>query len=310
MGTNISAQSNTAITDIVNDSISKISNEVKNNVLSITKSTNNIVIDISGVTATGNFSISQINDVATKALLTSDTQVLNKLAAEISNSVKDQLLATLAQTNEDLNIGQTNVAVQNQTAIKKVASNVLQDIKTGIENTVRVETDASQTIHITIKDSRFKNVSVSQESLVRNVSENIAKSIADSSATAMLSTEATTEMKSAVAQTNKGLDIMAFFTTAAIALVLVGGLIIFIKSGQGSNKVPPMAIPVAMPVASPMATLGGASKRTKVSLGVIVILILLLGIQYYIHYQYTILKTSPITGKMVKDPPFTLFSLF
>ena len=47
--------------------------------------------------------------------------------------------------------------------------------------------------------------------------------------------------------------------------------------------------------------------KEQVAIGVVVLLIIILLIQYWIHYQFEVLKTNPFTGKMVTDPPVTIF---
>ena len=313
MGTNVSSQTNDAVTDVVTKAINKVQVDINNKVINTTKSTNNIKIKFVNVNA-GDIKIKQINDVTTKALLTADTNVMSAIASNISNDISDKLEASLKQTNEDLNIGQTNVGIISQTSIKNIANNIEQDVRTGVSNLSNVTVDADQSIVIEFSASNIGDVTLDQEAIIKSIAENIASSIIKSTAAATVDNKAATDMKSAVEQKNKGLDIMAWLTTLAIGAVVVGGAIIFIRSGQALKSadskadkfIDKMAVANAAALAAP--TVGGAlSTRKKVAIGVIVLLIILILVQYWIHYQFTVLKTNPFTGKMVTDPPITIF---
>jgi hypothetical protein len=345
MGTNISKQSNESITNIVSKSIGEVQVDVDNNTTSTSYSHQNINIRLKNLTS-DNITVAQISDVTTKALLNADISVISELAAKLSTEVKDSLSATLSQTNEDLNIGQTNIGIVEQTIEKNITNEITQMIKTGVKNTATVTTTNGQIMYLEVIDSNIKNITISQESIIKSMSENIAKVIAESTASAISKTEASSDMKSKVEQINKGLDPFAFLTMIGMGILCIGGVIIFIRSGQAMTMAKSEQQSNSRDREQrsnrrdreqrsnsrdreqrsnrrdreQRSKRGGDvldygpfnSQRGNLVLGIIVCLIILIGVQYLIHTKFEDLATSPITGDMVdaNDKPLTIFSIF
>jgi hypothetical protein len=224
MGTNVSKQTNKSITDIVNKSISSIKTDVSNSSRSQSSTYQNITINLSNVIS-DRLKVEQVSDSTTKALLNSDSKLMAELSANVSNKIADDLSATLAQTNEDFNMLQTNVGIIEQDVRKNIETNMQQMIQTGISNASVAITQTKQGMVLNVVDSTIGNIILDQHSITKNISESIAKTVSESTASVVIDNDASTKMVSDIAQLNKGLDLMGFLMMMAMGgIILVGGL--------------------------------------------------------------------------------------
>ena len=178
MGTNVSKQNNKSLTDVVSESIAEVQVDVSNSTTSSSYSYQNINIDLSG-SSIGTITVTQISDITTKALLNSDANIISELSSKLSTKATDNLKATLTQANEKLNIGQTNIGIVNQEVEKNIKNNIKQLIKTGISNASIVATRTDQGMFIRAANAKIGNIVLTQESLIKSISESISKTIAN-----------------------------------------------------------------------------------------------------------------------------------
>lgn len=329
MGTNVSKTDNSSLTNAINNSISEVQTDVENNVTSSSYSYQDLDIDI-GYIKSDTFKVVQITDVTTKALLNADTNVMSALATKLSNKAAAALNSTLDQTNKDLNFGATNVGITKQVVNQNIINNMNSIIKTGIKNSAVAITSVDQKMMVRIRNGEIKNFEITQKSIIESISDSIAATVNKSTATAVASNEATSELKSIVKQKNEGLDIMAFLSIAVIGATVVGCIMVVksasvaekcLEDGDGCTKVIAAVSDAAAKSKGiyggdiydsqlvDKKIFGGVTKTTRnVAFGFIIVLIIIICIQYYIHTQYKNMKENPITGDMVnKDPPMTIF---
>jgi len=329
MGTNISKTDNTSLTNAINNSISEVQTDVENKVTSSSYSYQDLDIDI-GYVKSDTFKVVQISDVTTKALLHSDTEIVSALATKLSNKAAADLSASLDQTNKDLNFGATNVGITRQIINNNTINNMNSMIKNGIKNASVVVTTVNQEMKVRIGHAEIKKFEITQESIIKSISESIASAIVKSTAETIASNESTAKLKSIVKQKNEGLDIMAFMSLVAVGFVVVGCVMIVKSAGVAEKcidgadncvKVMEAGVKIAKEAKGTPGMYGGMYENTnkgiyggvtdttkKTAFGFIVFLVIVLCVQYYIHTQYMNLKENPITGEMVnKDPPMTIF---
>jgi hypothetical protein len=138
MGTNISKQSVESLTSVVNNSLMKVTTELKNENLTQQSSYQLMDINMDGVRGCMGINATQEAEVTANVMAANSSVIANKMKADLMNSIKKEITNTLNQTNKDLNLGQTNIAALDLSSKSYIENNLEFDIKTGITNTVSV----------------------------------------------------------------------------------------------------------------------------------------------------------------------------
>ena len=124
MGTNVSSQMVESTTEIVNNSLTEISNDIQNNVSSYSSARQAMNISWKNVKIDCGIDISQTASVSVSAML----QNTNKLASDLSNKLSAKLTETitndLKQANKGLNLLSTNVGVSQQKTSSYLSNNI------------------------------------------------------------------------------------------------------------------------------------------------------------------------------------------
>jgi hypothetical protein len=240
MGTNISKQSVESLTSVVNNSLMKVTTELKNENLTQQSSYQLMDINMDGVRGCMGINATQEAEVTANVMAANSSVIANKMKADLMNSIKKEITNTLNQTNKDLNLGQTNIAALDLSSKSYIENNLEFDIKTGITNTVSVSQDGSQIMRYNIKDFKCLNggaLNFTQSLAMKVVAENISKNIVNNTIKAAVTNDIKEKLEQKVAQLNKGIDIFAMFAVLVIVICVVLGGYAYLRSGGISRAV-------------------------------------------------------------------------
>jgi len=261
MGSNASTQSNIVNSNTVNESITKVVSDVTNSISASSTAYQNINIKSDGLVLMGDFKVRQISDVGLKALLNSDVKVMSDISNQLTTKIKNDLDSKMKQANEQLNIGQVNVGVINTALNTNIKTLVDQSIKTSISNMVSSVSASNQVQTISFNnDTIHGNVDLSQEGIVKNISENISKTLETKIAKTISDSDASNSIKNAVEQFNKGIDVFAIAGMVVIGIGLVLCITLVGKYAIGSTTAAVAANPALINAAVGAATAAASSK--------------------------------------------------
>jgi hypothetical protein len=224
MGTNISKQNTESMTESIQNSLTSVSNTFENTMSATTKAHTEISIIIRNSTVRDVTSTAKTG-VGVTAILTSDANITANLTDSLTATINKTLTSTLEQANEDLNFGQTNIGVTDVKSKTINRSDVEKIIKTGIKNSTSTNTDGTVIISVILDNIKGRDVTASSETVITALASNMTKAVADTVASTTLTFDEKATLTSAVTQTNKGLDVMAFATLIGLAIAAVIGLL-------------------------------------------------------------------------------------
>ena len=233
MGSNVSTQKAKSLTKVVTESMSSVVNKQITETQTSASSTQEMIVEIGG-----NLNIGE--DCEIKFRQTSDIQISNTIDAiqhmdhnkqtDLANELASKIKSEIEQTNEDLNLFQSNVSYNETDA----ASEIYNTISTSIEQFNQTLTETAGTSEQVAKITINYDVNceggtweITQESVIGIVSEIVAENILSSSESTSVVNKATTDITAASKQYNKGVDVMAmcgFCMCAVCVLAIVGGL--------------------------------------------------------------------------------------
>jgi hypothetical protein len=234
MGTNISKQSVESLSTVVNESLMRITTEVKNENLITQSSYQYMDVSMDGVRGCMGFVANQEAEIKASVMAENSTEIANRMKAELMNSIKKELTNTLKQTNKDLNLGQTNIGIL-ETNSKSYIENKLEfDIESGITNTVSTSQDGKQIMRFNILNFECLNggvLELNQSMVMKVVAENISKNIVNNTIKAAVTNEVKEKIKQEVVQLNEGIDIFAMFAVLVIVVCVVLGGYAYLRTG-------------------------------------------------------------------------------
>ena len=234
MGTNVSKQSIESLTSVVNKSLMKITTEIKNSNTTNQSSYQPMFIDLGKVRGCVNITATQRAEISANVLLENSSEIANKMTTELMNSIQKELTNTLKQTNEDLNLGQTNIGVL-ETNSKSYIENYLEhDITTGITNAIKTNQRGGQSMTFYARDIECADggsLVFNQDMVMKTVSKNISTNIVNNTIKAAVTNDIKEKIKQEVVQLNKGIDIFAIFTVIIIVICVVLGGFAYLRTG-------------------------------------------------------------------------------
>ena len=256
MGVNVSNQMIDSTTSMVSNALNEISADIKSSTSSYTIADQEMSIVFDGVTSTDStFNFNQKMDLTVSTMLESSSDLSNDLSNKLESKLQETLSNELKQANEDLNLGQLNISNAQTSTNAYIEQNLSTIIKTGIDNSVKRDTNGRQYMPARFLDSTFKNstVNVNQEMVMDLVAKNVSTNIVKNVIKNAIKGDVHKEVKQKADQLNAGIDIMAMFS---VLIVIVGG-VVFVSSSKTINAAK------------------AASNKKKLALGCIVTLILI-----------------------------------
>ena len=228
MGTNVSKQTIDQVSEIVNSTVAKATNEVVRKNKNSAKGNAIVKIDIGEGALTCGFNIT--------ATASAHMEVLSQMTAEQNNDLMTQIMNTVAQTaeqlseqeNEGLNIGQTNVSVQINNIKSSVKNKVLMEannfFKTFDYQIVQGRAQITQSFGAYSKQdcSRGGNT-FTAEAQVKLINDNIADIVQSNILETLVSNEVVQKASNTSYQKNKGLTLDFMLGFLLILLLFAGG---------------------------------------------------------------------------------------
>jgi sugar-specific transcriptional regulator TrmB len=240
MGTNISKQSIKSLTSVVNESLMKVTTEIKNENLTNQSSHQTMSINMNGIRGCAGINATQEAEVTANVMAANSNEIATKMKADLMSSIKKEITNTLKQTNKDLNLLQTNIAVLDTESNSYIKNHLEFDIRTGITNTVSASQDGSQIMRFNIRNFECLDggtLTFTQSMTMKVVAENISKNIVNNTIKAAVTNEIKEKLKQDVEQLNAGIDIFAIFTVLIIVICVVLGGYVFLRTGGVTRAV-------------------------------------------------------------------------
>lgn len=321
MGANVSIQENVSISDIVNNNLTQISNDINSGIITTSSSNQTFNINARGIYIAGDFNASQKTDIAMSAILNTNNDLSTTLANKVSAEIEKKLKNDLEQVNKDLNVGQANIGITSNVGITKTTTNLNNLIKTGINNTVKSDAYGTQMFNIDIEYASVGgNVNLGQESQIKTVAKSISENIAQNAIQNVSTVIDKAQFENVVKQKNAGIDIMAFASMFMVGVIFIGGGVIYMTSSAKSMISKGISLPItALSNAPNGETVGGGIEDmidtigSKNFIGILVaIVVLLLIVQYKIYIDWKEMKQNTYYAEIIRQkgmkPPFTIFN--
>lgn len=240
MGLNFSNQLSESITKGVSENTSSFVQDISttNSQNMELKQSVKLVIEgqLNGCT---NLAVTLEGAVTGRSLSTVTVEQITTLQAKIEDEFQTAATAAIEQTNQELNILQTNVANQVNRVITETKSVNKSTIEQVISDTITQNANIDQVIEITIGKDAVVNVEGSCEFGTKAVIDLLSESIVDS----MMKNYAETdigksiihELDSATTQTNKGINLTVILIIVAV-LAGIGLVVYFVVKAKQNKK--------------------------------------------------------------------------
>lgn len=241
MGTNYSSQQVKTTTKVINDSLSKVVTDINNRTDTNIRTDQSVVVDMEGASLKGcPVTVSQNANLAANVMMQATNQVSSDLSTDILTSVQDTISQSLDQVNEDLNLGQTNVAKVQSDANEYVETNIQSIVENSINNIMSVSAGGGQNILFKAKYLTCNNspITLTQDLTIDTVAQNVSQSILEQVVSNTSVSDVVSEVDQQVSQKNAGLNLGILFL-----ILIVGGVIFLLmkfapggtSSGSGST---------------------------------------------------------------------------
>lgn len=228
MGANVSNQAISATTEIINNSLNKVTAEVANRTSAFSQIVQSINFggDVISVTDC-KVRISQTANNQLSALMSTNTNLANNVLNDARNSLENELKQELTQLNSGLNIPpQANINNMVSEVSNYITNNFSTYLTTSINNVVESSNKINQSITVNPKYFICKNGTwdISQDAVIRSIANNISTQMVDNAITNTSLNSVKNAIDQKASQTNQGIDI-SFGVIGIIAVVIIGILI-------------------------------------------------------------------------------------
>ena len=219
MGANISSQTMTSVSTIVNTGLNKVISDISTDIHNTTISTQRVDVELNDAVVNGTLSIHQSSYMSVRAM----SQIKGKYATNMTNDIKAAIVKKLQsaaeQKNEGINVGQINTSIQDQKIKTHVHTELENIIETTVANVITNDVSADNTIFVRANRLRLDgNMVITQEHIVTNISNSIAKTLIDNTLSNKSKITELADMSQKASQVNMGIS---FSFIGLIILVLV-----------------------------------------------------------------------------------------
>ena len=219
MGANISSQTMTSVSTIVNTGLNKVISDIKTDIINTTVSTQRVDVELNDAVVNGTISINQSSHMSVRAMSKIEGDYANDMKNDIQATIVKKLQQAAEQKNEGINLGQINTSIQNQKIETYVHSELKNIIETTVANVINNDVSADNTIWVRANRLRLDgNLIITQEHIMTNISANVAKTLIDNTLSNKSKITELADMSQKASQFNMGLS---FGFIGLIILVLV-----------------------------------------------------------------------------------------
>lgn len=266
MGTNVSKSTYENEKQVIQSSVNKVLNKFRVETSQSSGSVNKVIVRPKNVKMKcGSLTASISNKVNLGALSNLDFQSASQLTGKLSAKVGTDLVKRMVQQNEDLNLGQTNVATDS-TKVKTLINNSMKNVvKNEISNSMTQSTTMKNTVIFEPEFSDFDiagECSFSVKQVVDMVADNVTTGIMQNIMDNKAVTEIMDRYKLEMDQSNKGVDPFGFIKYIAIAVVSFLVIVFLVIVGffflPGKSKMAARVPMVLGKSSSPFAFAAGA----------------------------------------------------
>lgn len=238
MGANVSAQTQKSISSIVTNAMNRVVTDISTELVTQGRANQRVQLNARGAKVRGNIVINQNSNVSIQAVSQIQNQQANKLANDVQNEIITKLQAAAEQKNEGLNLGQVNTQIQNQEIRTYVTNNLSNIIETNVRNVVTNDASVDQTVWVNLAYIDLEgDVVISQEAIIKNISNNVAKQLFDNTLGNTAKTKVLQDMRAKAKQTNEGLS---FALLGIILVICVGGYFVYKNSTESGGEPSPI----------------------------------------------------------------------
>lgn len=234
MGSNVSKQSIDTLSSVVTESLTQVTTELKNQNITDQSSYQHMMIDLGKVRGCKNINASQKAQISASVLVENSNDIANKMTTELMNTVEKELSNKLKQVNEDLNLGQANTAIMRTNSKTYLHNNLENNIKSGIQNTVKTSQHGGQDMVFYARDIECEkggSLTFSQSMIMKTVAKNISENIVKNTIKAAITNDIKEKIKNDAEQLNKGIDAFAMVAIIAIIVCVIGGVFLYLRTG-------------------------------------------------------------------------------
>ena len=235
MGVNASNQIIESVSRTVNTSMTKITNDTRNQSIVDAHSNQRVVVDYTGARLTRcPTTIDQSSAVKAAAWADTNNTLSTQLSNDLTNKIKETITQSLDQVNSGLNIGQANVA-NAKTSTQTYAENNIQNIiNNSISNVVKTNASNNQEVFFYARGMVCVDspLVINQTSILDIMSKQIATNLVDNTIKNALSNDIAKDIEQKASQVNKGIDL----TFGIGALIMIVVLLAFVKVLMGGKK--------------------------------------------------------------------------
>jgi hypothetical protein len=224
MGGNISKQLMDDSTKIVNESLMKVSTNIKESTSSSASSTQVMNVRFTGDLNCTNVSLKQVSSVILNVINNSKSEVSNELAAEITDKISEKLSQAAEQKNSGLNLGQVNSAELQTMMNTYIKNSMTSIIENNISKMFSQSSDGTQQINFDATNINCENLNIDQDMVIQQISENIVSDAVSNAIKHVASTDVAKEASQKTEQTNEGLTL---FGGGFIIILVLAGIFLF-----------------------------------------------------------------------------------
>ena len=224
MGGNNSKQLMDDSTKIVNESLMKVSTNIKESTSSSASSTQVMNVRLTGDLNCTNVSLKQVSSVILNVINNSKSEVSNELAAEITDKISEKLSQAAEQKNSGLNLGQVNSAELQTMMNTYIKNSMTSIIENNISKMFSQSSDGTQQINFDATNINCENLNIDQDMVIQQISENIVSDAVSNAIKHVASTDVAKEASQKTEQTNEGLTL---FGGGFIIILVLAGIFLF-----------------------------------------------------------------------------------
>ena len=176
MGANISSQTMTSVSTIVNTGLNKVISDITTNIGNTSTATQRVDVDLTDAVVNGTILIEQTSEMSIRAMSKIEGDYANDMKNDIQATIVKRLQQAAEQKNDGINLGQINTSIQNQEIETYVHSELKNIIETTVANVINNDVSADNTIWVRARRLRLDgDLIITQAVVMDNISANVAK---------------------------------------------------------------------------------------------------------------------------------------
>ena len=204
MGANVSSQKTKSVSKTINNILNSVTTDISTTTSNSASSEQKMQVHLIE-TQCDVINLIQVMSNKLSVLTNLSDEQSNELATQVKNAVKKDIQQAAQLENSGLNLGQANSSKM-ETDIETYLENEVKNVvKTSINKSIITTSSGKQEIEFKAKKSQCKNLNISQEMVMEQISQNIASTLVENSLKTVAENEDIQKLKQTAKLKNAGI---------------------------------------------------------------------------------------------------------